>query len=44
MMFKKQCTMMLGCYAQFGRIVSFAHSPFFLVVRLYWGSQFVQTW
>ncbi len=43
MMFKKQCTMMLGCYAQFSRIVSFAQSPFLLAVRLYWGWQFAQT-
>jgi putative oxidoreductase len=43
MMFKKQCAIMLGCYAQVSRIVSFAQSPFLLAVRLYWGWQFAQT-
>ncbi len=43
MMFKKQCAMVLGCYAQFSRIASFAQSPFLLAVRLYWGWQSAQT-
>ncbi len=31
------------CYKSFGKIASYAQSPFLLLVRLYWGWQFAQT-
>jgi len=31
------------CYKSFGRMASYAQSPFLLLVRLYWGWQFAQT-
>src|SRR5260370_13285724 len=31
------------CYKLFGRMASYAQSPFLLLVRLYWGWQFAQT-
>ena len=31
------------CYKSFGKIASYARSPFLLLVRLYWGWQFAQT-
>lgn len=34
---------MLEAYALFGSMMSFAQSPFLLLVRLYWGWQFAQT-
>jgi putative oxidoreductase len=30
------------CYKSFGKIASYAQSPFLLLVRLYWGWQFAQ--
>lgn len=30
-------------YRSFGKIMSYAQSPFLLLVRLYWGWQFAQT-
>ncbi len=31
------------CYKSFGKVASYAQSPFLLLVRLYWGWQFAQT-
>ena len=31
------------CYESFGKVASYAQSPFLLLVRLYWGWQFAQT-
>src|SRR5260370_22239597 len=31
------------CYKSFGRMASYAQSPFLLLVRFYWGWQFAQT-
>jgi putative oxidoreductase len=31
------------CYKSFGKIASYAQSPFLLLVRLYWGWQFAET-
>jgi uncharacterized membrane protein YphA (DoxX/SURF4 family) len=33
----------VGCYAMFGRAMSYLQSAFLLMVRLYWGWQFAQT-